>query len=76
MSTSIIKLIKLNELVSLYSRRKPKIVLNPEEEYENKEALNALKAEVLENKIIDSMLEKIHKNEVKMTIDEFEKNNK
>ena len=43
---------------------------------ENKEALNALKAEVLENKIIDSMLEKIHKNEVKMTIDEFEKNNK
>ena len=40
MSTSIIKLIKLNELVSLYSRRKPKIVLNPEEEYENKEALN------------------------------------
>lgn len=40
MSTSITELIKLNELASLSSRKKSKIVLNPEEEYENKEDLN------------------------------------
>ena len=40
MSINISELIKLNDLVSLTFRRKHIIVLNPEEEYENKEDLN------------------------------------
>ena len=40
---NIAKLNKLSELVSLTSRRKPTVVLNPEEEYYIKSTKNARK---------------------------------
>lgn len=40
----------------------------------NKEALNSIKAEVLENKIVDEILSKVQKNEINTNIDDVEKN--
>lgn len=70
MSTNIKKLIKLNELVSLSFRRKHTVILNPEEEYENKENLttnfeyDAVKWEIDNEKIMDFINQLSQNNEL------------
>lgn len=66
MSINIDKLIKLNDLITTSFRRKHIIVLNPEEEYENKENLNA-------NIIFDKVEWKIPE-EIRIFVDEVSHN--
>lgn len=75
MSINIINFSKLSELVSLSSLRKPKIVLNPKEEYYIKFKRGMGNAEDLTANIICDKTEWKIPEEVQTFVDELSKNN-
>lgn len=70
MNVNINKLIALNELLTLSSRRKHKIVLNPYEDYGNEEKIDEENSDVVLDKTEWKIPDKIH-----MVVDALIKNN-